>query len=155
MSPRSIRPQDAPSASCQTGVVTNSMPNGLSSERAFTGYESVCQASSVSTRRSTTSPVDPHLYRLGGGHGRHPADIECNVRVLGRRVEDRVFAGAVDASAGLTCCVILNCRQSDRILSALRCTIVRRSEHRLVIAPGVRFGDSSVDREHIEGVEEG
>ena len=38
MSPRSIRPLvDSPNASYQTGLVSNSMQNGLSSDRASTG----------------------------------------------------------------------------------------------------------------------
>ena len=37
MSPRSIRPQDSPVASYQTGLGSNSMQNGLSSDRAATG----------------------------------------------------------------------------------------------------------------------
>ena len=37
MSPRSIRPQDSPVASYQTGLVSNSMQNGLFSDRASTG----------------------------------------------------------------------------------------------------------------------
>ena len=98
--------------------------------------------------------VDPHGDRLGGGHGRHPADIERNARVLGRHVEDRVFVGPVDASARLIRCDILICEQSDLTLSALRSAIVRRPEYRPVVAPGVQVVGPSGDSEHVEDVEE-
>ena len=99
--------------------------------------------------------VDPHGDRLGGGHGRHPADIERNVGVLGRCVEDRVFVspGTHERQTGLPCHPDL---QANRFEYSRRCAerSFARPEYRPVIAPGVWVVAPPVDREHVEGIVE-